>query len=65
MRNRETKNCRGSDVAFGYSGLGGPGDVAILSACNRRSLMSFAQISTSIGGAAIMIGATLLQGFFY
>ncbi|QCI13329.1 2-hydroxycarboxylate transporter family protein [Pseudomonas putida] len=47
-----------------HSGLGGTGDVAILSACNRMSLMPFAQISTRIGGASTVIGATLLLGIF-
>ncbi|AYG44669.1 malate permease [Pseudomonas sp. Leaf58] len=47
-----------------HSGLGGTGDVAILSACNRMQLMPFAQISTRIGGAATVIGATLLLGIF-
>ncbi|WP_263263288.1 2-hydroxycarboxylate transporter family protein [Pseudomonas sp. RIT-PI-S] len=45
-----------------HSGLGGTGDVAILSACNRMGLMPFAQISTRLGGAATVIGATLLLG---
>lgn len=47
-----------------HSGLGGTGDVAILSACNRMALMPFAQISTRLGGAATVIGATLLLGVF-
>ncbi|MCP8969932.1 2-hydroxycarboxylate transporter family protein [Ectobacillus ponti] len=43
-----------------HSGLGGTGDVAILSASGRMSLMPFAQVSTRIGGAATVILAIML-----
>ncbi|WP_447501610.1 2-hydroxycarboxylate transporter family protein [Acinetobacter pittii] len=54
-----------SIVTTCHSGLGGTGDVAILSASNRMSLMPFAQISTRIGGAATVILASILLGFFH
>ncbi|MBP2653142.1 MAG: cimH [Firmicutes bacterium] len=44
-----------------HSGLGGTGDVAILSASNRMNLMPFAQISTRIGGAIMVVIAILLM----
>ncbi|MFP1730622.1 2-hydroxycarboxylate transporter family protein [Lonsdalea quercina] len=53
-----------SIVTTCHSGLGGTGDVAILSASNRMSLMPFAQIATRIGGASTVIGATLLLRLF-
>lgn len=53
-----------SIVTVCHSGLGGTGDVAILSACDRMGLMPFAQISTRIGGASTVILATMLLATF-
>ncbi|ADK16870.1 Citrate/malate transporter [Clostridium ljungdahlii DSM 13528] len=47
-----------------HSGLGGTGDVAILSSANRMELMPFSQISTRIGGASMVVIATLLLKMF-
>ncbi|MFE7417729.1 2-hydroxycarboxylate transporter family protein [Rhodococcus sp. NPDC057529] len=47
-------------VTVCHSGLGGTGDVAILSASNRMNLMPFAQISTRLGGVTTVVSAASL-----
>ncbi|MFA9422266.1 MAG: 2-hydroxycarboxylate transporter family protein [Sedimentibacter sp.] len=39
---------------------GGTGDVAVLSACNRMNMMAYAQISSRIGNAIILIFASVI-----
>ncbi|GGJ87941.1 2-hydroxycarboxylate transporter family protein [Pseudomonas matsuisoli] len=43
-----------------HSGLGGTGDIAILTAANRMQLLPYAQISTRIGGAITVMLALLI-----
>ncbi|MDU5848854.1 MAG: 2-hydroxycarboxylate transporter family protein, partial [Cronobacter sakazakii] len=51
-------------VSCCQSGQGGTGDVAILTAGNRMTLMPFAQIATRIGGAINVSLALLVLGNF-
>ncbi|MCX8567146.1 MAG: citrate carrier protein, CCS family [Glomeribacter sp. 1016415] len=47
-----------------HSGMGGVGDIAILTSAHRLELMPFAQIATRLGGALTITFAIVLLGMF-
>ncbi|QIQ21344.1 2-hydroxycarboxylate transporter family protein [Zophobihabitans entericus] len=54
-----------SIISSCQSGMGGTGDVAILSTANRMNLMPFAQVATRLGGALMVICATALLRYLH
>lgn len=54
-----------SIISSCQSGMGGTGDVAILSTANRMNLMPFAQVATRLGGALMVIIATALMRYLH
>ena len=43
---------------------GGGGDVAVLGAANRMDLISYAQLSSRVGGGIVLIIASFFFSFF-
>ncbi|MBI0037264.1 2-hydroxycarboxylate transporter family protein [Gilliamella sp. B14384H2] len=54
-----------SIISSCQSGMGGTGDVAILSTANRMNLMPFAQVATRLGGALMVICTTALMRYLH
>ncbi|MFT4271144.1 MAG: 2-hydroxycarboxylate transporter family protein [Pantoea sp.] len=52
-------------IASTHSGMGGAGDIAILTTSHRLSLMPFAQIATRTGGALNVAFALIAINFFH
>ncbi|MBR7927931.1 2-hydroxycarboxylate transporter family protein [Aerococcaceae bacterium zg-ZUI334] len=44
---------------------GGSGDLAVLGAADRMGLMSYAQLSSRLGGGMVLVIASILFGFFF
>lgn len=55
----------GAIVTSTHSGMGGAGDIAILTASNRMQLMPFAQIATRIGGGITVTLALIAMAAHY
>ena len=52
-------------AGIGFANMGGAGDIACLTACNRMYLLPFLTICTRIGGAINMVFLTFLAARFF